>query len=243
MISRVAPTIASGCAAALDCGRNISCCRSGFTCSLDHQRKLFAVRANNGASHSAVSALIAGWNPSAIVRFVISVVVSTLYRQVVAITIGSSPIAEWLKRMPLCANSDAAAAITREAFDVRIATSVEHASPDAVQPRWISTWRSAMNCVCLLAHLYHQATTRFCLAASQFMPVHHSFIATCTATTPKRCFAPAANAFDRCQAIECLTGNIDDGFGHSDLSTRLLRQVTGWRFNAGPLRILTSVSA
>ena len=71
-----------------------------FARSVNNKRVAFAVRTDDGAVLSSVSVLLDLWNPAAICRFVMPIIVAAVDRQIVGVPVGFGPIAERLKPLP-----------------------------------------------------------------------------------------------------------------------------------------------
>lgn len=233
----VMPAEAASRAVAFDRCCNVACRESGFSRRICYIFKSFAVRANYRAIAALVSSLICPWNPSHIVRLIVSVIINAVHRESVSITMCQRPISKCGERLaPVVTHFDAACAIVAKGSAVWVATPIKHSLPDRPKPRLATSVSYAKT----LVGIFSEAAARLSPAALQLRTGSYLFVAADTSTTPK-CGRPlanfSANKFENGQATECLTRDIDD-CGHSDLLERWLGQVMGRRSNVGPLRIL-----
>lgn len=180
--------------------------------------------------------LFTKWDPSAIARLIITIIIAAFDRKIISVTMGKRPVTKWLKIVPLGTNSNAAFAVITEIILVRIGASLLHAKPNSMQ----SLWHAAMCAIALPDAFKSQTSARLRVTASQKITDNNCLISTRTTAPPKCISVSRAGSFDHGQSTECLSSDIL-GNGQCDLLQRLLRQVAGWRSNANPLRILASI--
>jgi hypothetical protein len=164
---------------------------------------------------------------------IITVIVDAINRQMLCIAIGPRPIPKGLELLPFHANANSTSTIARESLAMRIAASRFHASPDAVQARS----GIAMLPRLLRAIISAPAAARFRVTTAQKLADDGCLAAARAMTLPQGIFVFSTDARNDGQSTERLASDIDD-LGHGSPLTRLLCQVTGWRPNAGPSRIL-----
>ena len=202
--------------------------------------KSFAVGANYGAKIRFVEVLLGLRNPLAIARFVIAVIINSVERQVRSVAIGKRPIAKVFEAFPLGTNGDAATAVAGKSMASNIAAPLPHRVPSLEK----TGAGLAMNKKPAAGALPLETSAGLHMAAAKFATVDSLFVTAHTPAPPTNCFmgTRTGTALQHGQSTKLLACDVN-GAGQGDLLQRLLRQVVGWRSNAGPSRILAYGSA
>jgi len=173
-----------------------------------YQRRRAAVR--HLADETPIVRLNGGVCPSAIARLISSVHILAFDRQVFAVAVGESPIAERLKAAPLLADTDTATSVVRIAA---VASGLDQL-PDVVEPR---PGRSVPT-IFRAGYLRSQAPARFRFPLAEIGTHHHRRSSAIAAAKPKR---SATGRIPRLPqhhpAFEALSGKVDEAsvFSHS----------------------------
>jgi hypothetical protein len=168
-----------------------------------------------------------------------SIVVDPIDCQMVGVATCPSPIAKECIFPPFVAKPDATTAITRKCLAMRVCASRFHVGPNPMQSGEAFTVLGLHLC----AKRRFPTAARFDTTFAQQFSARENFSATCTSAMPKHSpICIATGSAQRSQSTKRLVGDINE-FGQGDLLARLLCQVTGWRFNAGPLRILARATS
>jgi hypothetical protein len=197
---------------------------------------------SNHLSFSLVEGLHAPCRPTAIVWRIRAVIIDTIYRIAGRWSFAHIRI-ERGKGFPSFTYFDAAASVVFIRWIVWIKASLSQAKPSVVKFMLLHAKSHSMNAVAINKSFSLDAPARLRFAAQQMCCKSDAVSSANAATEPDRfTMSIIRQSFDDGQSTKRSRGDIG-GLGHGDLLARMLCQVTGRCFNAGPLRILACGSS